>query len=518
VSGRSGDFSVEEKAARRQILEQSFSGQLEACARAFHRLAYLERSDASVLAITRCLREVLVHFPIYRTYGPCEDRAHDAPFLIEAFSAATSTVLSSDRVVLDRLQSWLSEPITGESADLQRRAVTRFQQLSAPLAAKAVEDTAAYRYGRLLSRNDVGFDLKRLGATVDEFHARAMLRRREYPHALLATATHDHKRGEDVRARLAAISEVPELWGRLLADWIDRSAAFCQTLAGKLSPTPGDIAMLFQTIVGSWPLKLAAHDNARFEYADRVARWQQKALREAKLETDWIAPDSDYEAASRSFLMRLVADRVAPALLDDMVSFTRTIAPAGAVNGLTQALLKLTAPGVPDFYQGTEYWDLSLVDPDNRRPVDFDQRIATLENIDVDDLVANWRDGGIKQHIIARVLALRRKSPEIFSEGSYQPIAFSGTHADHVFGFIRRHGDEAAVVIVPRLVHQLLGEGAIIFQAESWGNTAALVDVASDVRFVNLFTGDSVDLKQAVSIQSLLGRVPVALLIRQGLT
>src|SRR5262249_277883 len=225
---------------------------------------------------------------------------------------------------------------------------------------------AFYRYGAALSRVDVGFDPARFADTPADFHAKAQARRAQFPSSMLATATHDHKRGEDVRARLAVLSEIPDEWTETLKRWLAQTAPLREATPGAPAPHSRDIAILFQMIVGAWPPSLTLDDAAGLkEFADRLAGWQQKALREAKLATDWTAPDEAYESAARGFLMRLFTGEAD--LLPDIAHFAHRIGPAGAANGLAQTLLKLTAPGVPDIYQGTEYWDLSLVDPDNRR-------------------------------------------------------------------------------------------------------------------------------------------------------
>src|ERR1043165_5530313 len=351
VSGRPADFSPEEYAARREIIARSFSAQLEACTASFYRLSQLEGAELTRSALRRALIEILAHFPIYRTYATASERpSRDRPFLQTAITGAKATCLPLDRLVVEKLAVWLGQTINDpQAAAIQTRAVTQFQQLSAPIAAKAVEDTAFYRYGRLLSRNDVCFETDLLGVDVAQFHARVRRRQRDFPHAMLATATHDHKRGEDVRARLAVLSERADEWTKLLPDWIARCEPLRRSVEGSLAPHAGDVAMLFQTIVGAWPLDLDASDHeGRRAFAERVAHWQEKALREAKLTTDWTVPNETYESATRHLAMSLVADNALPDLLNDIAVFAARISVAGAVNGLAQALLKLTVPGVPD--------------------------------------------------------------------------------------------------------------------------------------------------------------------------
>lgn len=443
LSGRSPSFAVEEKAARREILARSFGAQLEGCIEAFARSSPVE--DVNRPALRRALTELLVHFPVYRTYATRLERpAIDETYFAPAFEAATRTALPGDRWLLDLLHRWFRD------STFPAEPLRRFQQLSAPIAAKSVEDTAFYRYGRLLSRNDVGFDPHRFGCSPADFHALMQARAQRQPHAMLATATHDHKRGEDTRARLAVVSERPEEWALLLGRWLDRSPDAID---------PADRIMLFQTLVGAWPLDLELDDGAgRAAFAERVIGWQEKALREAKLRSDWTQPDADYETAARTFVRRLVAEDGHLTLLTDIFTYVQQIAAAGAVNGLSQAALRLTVPGVPDLYQGCEYWDFSLVDPDNRRPVDYAARAASLGAVTVGTAVAAWRDGRIKQMLIARLLALRAAKPALLAAGSYEPI----DGPDTVVGFRRRHGADSLWVIVPRLPRRMIETPALL--------------------------------------------------------
>jgi (1->4)-alpha-D-glucan 1-alpha-D-glucosylmutase len=457
VSGRPAEFVEEEIAARRNVLEHLFSAQLDAVVTALHRIAetQVETRDVTAAAIRRALIALLEYFPVYRSYGV--GQRSDA--LTQAVAAAMQEVPAAYHHTLELLERWLGEEATADAA-------VRFQQLSAPLAAKAVEDTAYYRYGVLLSRNEVGADVRRFSITADAFHAVCLARRAHFPDAMLATATHDHKRGEDVRARLAVLSEIPAEWERMVQRWRELNASHRQG-GDHPMPTPGDELILYQMIVGAWPVD-AVDLRA---YTDRLAEWQLKALREAKLETDWEAPNADYEEAARSFLYTIMAD--AGGFVGEAAQFAGHIGPAGAVNGLAQTLLKLTVPGVPDFYQGTEFWDLSLVDPDNRRPVDFAPRIAALEvgHAPV-ELAARWRDGRVKQAVIRRALALRREVPDLFARGHHRPIAVTGPMAAHVVAFARCCGDAHCIVVVPRLPQRLLGSvDSMTISAEAWGGT-----------------------------------------------
>jgi (1->4)-alpha-D-glucan 1-alpha-D-glucosylmutase len=514
ISGRSPSFAAEAQAARREILDRSFTAQLDATARAFHRLASVA-ADVSRAAIRRALKDILANVPVYRVYtAPGHRSEQDVVFVRRAIAAAAATCLPGDRPAVEMLGRWLSgEATPANAADDHARALTCFHQLSGPVAAKAVEDTAFYRYGVLLSRIDVGFDPGRFADAPADFHAVARARHAQVPHAMLATATHDHKRGEDARARLAVLSEIPDEWAAALAHWMARSAPLREAVAGGPAPTPGDIAILFQTIVGAWPPALALADAvACKEFAERLAGWQQKALREAKLATDWTAPNAAYECAARGFLMRLFAGEAG--LVPEIARFARRIAPAGAANGLAQTLLKLTAPGVPDIYQGTDYWDLSLVDPDNRRPVDFSARMGSLDAASIPELAAHWRDGRIKQAVIARALAVRRAAPRLFAEGAYIPIEAEGPLARHVVAFARRLDDATAITVACRLTAGLLAEEGLSMSRLRWrGTRLRLTAECRSAPMRDAIGGTRFEREMPADIGAILSGLPIALLV-----
>ena len=500
LSGRPADFAPEEIVARREIIARGFSSQLEACIASFLSLAKAEpaASDLSRPALRRTLTELLVHFPVYRTYGTVTDR----PFLERAVEGAKSTCLASDRWVVDLLHRWMREPPANGTA------IRRFRQLSAPIAAKSVEDTAFYRYGRLLSRNDVGSDVERFSASPSDFHDWMLLRQSQYPRGMLATATHDHKRGEDVRARLAVLSELPQAWNDKVSRWIKASAR----LRHDGRPVAADIAMLPQMIVGAWPLDLELDDAAgRAVFAQRLAGWQEKALREAKLRSDWTNPDRHYEEAARAFLMGLVAEGSSPDLLANIFAFMQRIAAAGAVNSLAQLLLKLTAPGVPDLYQGTDNWDFSLVDPDNRRPVDFARRQKSLATQYITSAPEGWRDGRLKQAIVVRTLALRRTLPRLFAAGSYEPVIVEGPMADRVVAFLRRHDNDVTLTVVPRLPASLLAAAdRLALDGAAWRDTT--LRFAARLSLMSVLDPESAPLVGSnAAVRQLLARVPIAL-------
>jgi (1->4)-alpha-D-glucan 1-alpha-D-glucosylmutase len=512
LSGRPATFAPEELAARREIVARSFSAQLEACASAWQAIL-ADRVPRPTLR--RLLAEFLAHVPVYRTYGAGPVLSeHDALILREVAANVAKTCLATDRWAVEPLLDAMLAPQT--SSGSWPRAMARFQQLSAPVAAKSVEDTGFYRYGRLLSRNDVGFDVETFSIDADAFHARMQRRRADYPHTMLATATHDHKRGEDLRARLAVLSELAPDWTRFLTRAIEASSPLRRQVGDRLAPTAGDIAMLLQMVVGAWPLDLDRDDEpGRRAFGERLCAWQQKALREAKVESDWACADEAYEEAAQSFAMRLVAKAALPELLDGLLAFVRRIAPAGAVNGLAQCLLKLTVPGVPDLYQGTDLWDFSLVDPDNRRPVDFAARAKTIDRSPA-ELAPSWRDGRIKQALVRRTLGMRKRAPHLFAEGAYLPLRVEGPARDSIVAFARQVQDDWLLVAVPRLVaSSMVEEEVLAFRRDAWRETSVdLPEGMHGVRLHNAFSGCTMNLSSGkLRLDWLFKAGPVALLI-----
>jgi (1->4)-alpha-D-glucan 1-alpha-D-glucosylmutase len=517
ISGRPMEFATEEVTARREMLDRSFTAQLTALVHVLHQMAATDLStrDLSRASIRRSLVEILAGMRVYRTY---QGEAADSK-LVAAVERARHTCLRTDCDTVDWLGLRLADVVHAEAKfrDLGIGATRRFRQLSAPLAAKAVEDTAFYRYGRLLSRVDVGFDAGRFADSTAIFHQKSLQRHRAFPRGMLATATHDHKRGEDVRARLAVLSELSSEWARQLEHWMRQTASLRSKSGSAVSA--GDVAILFQMIVGAWPPTLSVNDLSECAaYAERLANWQQKALREAKLVTEWTVPNEAYESAARDFLVAIFADPPSP-LLGEIEAFAHRISAAGAVNALSQVLTKLTSPGIPDIYQGTEFWDLSLVDPDNRRSVDFASRLEALSaDSHIQDLAKNWRDGRIKQAIIQRGLAFRRASPALFSHGHYLPLAVEGPAADHVIAFARIHRREAAITVVARFTTRLLPtSGGILIPQAAWERTRLSVPDQIGPRFRDALTGAKIiAAEDGIPLPLALKNLPVALLTDVG--
>ena len=440
-SGRPASFAPEELAARQDMLAWEFEGQLAACVDAFARLAASDERTRALTAgmLRRALTVLLWVFPVYRTYGTGTDAPEtDTRSRETARQHAAVLAPPGELGVVDRILAWLAGTEPGDPS-LAAEAVRRFQQLSAPIAAKAVEDTAFYRYGRLLSRNDVGFDPARFSMSVPDFHTAMIARAKRHPRAMLATATHDHKRGEDVRARLAVLSEVPDHWIDSVRKWRAMNDAADAGIAAA------DEYQLYQTLFGCWPSELdSGNREAMAAFRGRVLAWQEKALREAKLRSSWTAPDADYERRVQDFIERLLDASQSPEFLDSLAALERRLRPAANANSLLQVLLRNTVPGVPDLYQGTEYRDLSLVDPDNRRCVDFGPRRRSL-----DEPAAGF--DAAKQALIARVLRLRREHPALWEEGRYEPVTADGPRAANIIAFTRRRGN--ATLFAAGLLH-----------------------------------------------------------------
>jgi (1->4)-alpha-D-glucan 1-alpha-D-glucosylmutase len=501
---RAADFRVEERAARCQILHEVLPSELNATAVAVHRIARQDPGtrDLTLGATRRALAALLVHFPVYRLYaGAAGQTAADERVMARALAGAMIACRRGDRDGLATITRWLAaDPLraapVGRSRQERRRARVRFQQLSAPTAAKSVEDTAFYRYGRLLSRNEVGSDPAAFASMLADFHAVCVARLKAFPRALLATATHDHKRGEDVRARLAVISEWPSLWAALVA-----------AVEAERPCAPIDAAdrlMLLQMLVGAWPVALDRNDEAGIAtFRGRIGAWQQKALREAKLRTDWTTPDPCYEAACRADLVALLAPGAARTAI---AAFAARLMVPGAINALSQSFLRLTTPGIPDLYQGAALWDESLVDPDNRRVPDFGA-LRDMVRREL-PLPAEWRGGAVKLAMIARVLRVRREMPALFATGRYIPVEVEGPRAGHVVAFLRSDGRNRMLAAAVRLPGALVG-GMVtpIIPPAAWQGTRLVLPVGTHGR--ELLTDREVGPK--IMPAALFSSLPVAL-------
>jgi (1->4)-alpha-D-glucan 1-alpha-D-glucosylmutase len=561
ITGRSASFADEALIARRKILAENLSAELDRVTRALHRIARDAQNtrDFTFTSIRRVVAELVVNYPVYRIYPLGGVRsAEDERYFSQALEAARKGLARADHQILDQVAQWLGGKLPDEtpamperhdrqrdraaersrdknpaqsnvnpqpSAGSQRRAAqTLFSQLTSPVAAKAVEDTACYRYGRLISRNEVGADPGEFSLSVDDFHAGNQERAAAFPHAMLCTATHDHKRGEDIRARIASLSEIPDEWATTLRQWSTLNTPLRRG-EGDWAPGPAAEAMLYQTLVGCWPLTLDPSDEAGVhELADRVWQWQLKALREGKLRTSWFAPDEAYENACKDFLFDIVAPQRRNGFLQELSEFVKRIGPLGVIDSLQQTVLRLTSPGVPDLYQGTDLWDFSLVDPDNRRPVDYALRREWLAEVEEkgppSEQLANWRDGRVKLAIVRRALALRKHCESLFAQGEYIPLKVEGEHAENVIAYARHAGSAFAIVIATRLAAPLLDASRDVPHVEPsrWGDTSIVLPEALHSRA--LFDWLSPNAPKAdgerLFMRDALAVMPVALLVEEG--
>jgi (1->4)-alpha-D-glucan 1-alpha-D-glucosylmutase len=452
ISGRSATFADEAVPARQDLVAWQFEGQLGACVASLRALAQAEGRDwLTAGMLRRAVERLMWVFPVYRTYATGEGApASDAAIREAARGAAVPLMPPGEAPVLDVVLGWLAGESTANPEALGE-AVRRFQQLSAPIAAKGVEDTAFYRHGVLLSANDVGFDPDRIACTLADFHEAMVGRAKATPRAMLATATHDHKRGEDARARLAALSAVPEAWEDRARGWLEIAATHAPTV------DPADAYLLLQTLVGAW-------QEGETNLLDRVHGWEVKALREAKLRSSWEAPDEDYEAGCHELATVLLTGNEGIAFREYFAAFLADLAAPALANTLAQTALHLLLPGVPDIYQGCELMDYSLVDPDNRRPVDYTTRRELLAGEDTQGQAGKLR-------LTASLLDLRKRNAAV-REGSYEPLPVTGERAGNVLAFVRRHGSETVLCAVAvRVGEALLGKTIPIPDAQWWGDT-----------------------------------------------
>ncbi|GGC54575.1 malto-oligosyltrehalose synthase [Chelatococcus reniformis] len=476
--------------AKREVIQNSFASELEGLVSDLKRTADADRRtrDYPATALRLALTEIITRFPVYRTYLTDEEPTPDDRALIDdSVDAAKRRSALPDRSVHDFVRSALLGEIDVEGPgrpdpDLIRRFCLRFQQLTGPVMAKSLEDTLFYRYGRLLALNEVGGDPGHFGISVASFHEQNRDRARAWPDALVATATHDTKRGEDARSRLLALSELPEAWEQALADWRAIARPFVAETDEGSQPDDNDQVLLLQALLGAWPLELLAPARGSGSEAwealrERLSGFIVKALREAKRYTSWVNPDEDYERAALELMRRVVVPD-GPFVRAFTPLLTR-LAAIGMVNGLTRTVLKCAVPGVPDIYQGTEFWDLALVDPDNRRPIDYTARLRALdaleEGADAGALLADWRDGRIKQWLLARLLADRAAAPQLYADGDYHPLPATGAKARHCLAFRRSSGGHHRVVVVPRLVATLTAEGTLPLGTDVWSDTRLIL-------------------------------------------
>jgi (1->4)-alpha-D-glucan 1-alpha-D-glucosylmutase len=474
ISNRSPKLTPVLMQAKRRVLETLLTSEFTVLTRLSARIAggHYSTRDYSADSLRQALELYVLHFPVYRTYLTSTGAtAHDRALISETIEKARADWFAADEGIFDFLRDTLTMDLIGpgrvpHSAARVRRFALKVQQFTGPLMAKALEDTSFYRYHRLLALNEVGGDPAAAACPVEAFHQAMRTRAKEWPHGMTATATHDTKRGEDARARLMALTEIPGEWASAVSRWKILNAPHLMIESEMRAPSATFEYALYQTLLGARPLD--GRDDA---FVERIQAYALKAAREGKQETSWLNPNQAYEAGLQTFIARILDSSMSGEFLGSLETLAQRTALLGALNSLSQITLKATMPGVPDFYQGTEFWDLSLVDPDNRRPVDFSERatvLARVENPDWSGLVQNYPDGHLKMAWTRHLLKLRTELADVFAHGDYQPLEVSGPQRDHFIGFARRHGHDAAISVVARSLAPLSQGGRSWPRAESF--------------------------------------------------
>jgi (1->4)-alpha-D-glucan 1-alpha-D-glucosylmutase len=462
--GHSMHFGHLVYAKKRLVMRLSLANDINVLGDMLDRLSEQNRwfRDFTLEALARAVRETIACFPVYRTYvTPGQPVSEEDRAIIErAVVAAKRRNPALEESVFNFLRDILllrfPENLDDEAREAHAHFVLKFQQSTGPIMAKGLEDTAFYIYNRLAALNEVGGEPQHFGVGVDDFHQRNLERQRDWPATLLATSTHDTKRSEDVRARMVAISEVPQLWRSSLQRWRVINRRWKRKLDDAAAPDSNEEYLFYQTLLGTWPIDAAgrAETAAGPEYIGRLQAYMAKALKEAKMNTSWIQPNEPWDAAMNEFVARVLDSSPKNKFLPSFLPMAEEIARLGAINSLAQVALKLTVPGVPDVYQGNEIWDFSLVDPDNRRPVDYRRRAEMLESLNSaapEELLRSWPDGRIKLFLTQRLLRFRRDHAGLFQHGKYLLLTVRGTFADCCVAFAREHEGHWIVVVVPRL-------------------------------------------------------------------
>jgi (1->4)-alpha-D-glucan 1-alpha-D-glucosylmutase len=520
---------------RRLIIRVALASELNVLANQIAKIALSKRHtcDFTLNSLRDALTEVVSTFPVYRTYvSPSGISENDVRYIRSAIASAKWRNPATDTSVFDFVGEVLLTSIAeGQDLAYRNAVITfamKFQRLTSPVMAKGLEDTAFYRYNRLVSLNDVGGDLHRFGTTTPEFHLANQERLRCWPHTMLATSTHDSKRSEDVRSRINVLSEISGLWRLRVREWQRFNRGHKCLLNDRPAPSPNDEYLLYQTLVGAWPSEPLNDPDDWKTFCQRIEDYMLKAIREAKQTTSWINRNTEYETAVSSFVRTLLNPAAKNRFLEDFVPFQRRVARIGLWNSLSQTLLKLTCPGVPDIYQGNELWDFSLVDPDNRRAVDYIRRQQMLESIrewgndpgavSIGALLETPEDGRLKIYLIWRILCLRQQQADLFQQGEYLPLAVEGAKAKYVVAFARRSGTTRALVVVPRLVAGLLNDTDLPpIGPRIWGDTRVLLPFRRcSEKGRNALTGEVLDLQKTdeyakIAVSEALAKFPVAL-------
>jgi (1->4)-alpha-D-glucan 1-alpha-D-glucosylmutase len=476
VNSREDSYSDLVYAGKQLTMRMSMASEINVLGRQLNVLSERDRRsrDFTLNSLRHAIREIIACFPVYRTYAteepePVTDR--ERAYIHMAVARAKRRNPEVGRQVFDFIRSILlkqSDARTRQDREDQHRFVMKFQQITSPVTAKGIEDTVYYRFNRLVSLNEVGGEPDQFGITPEEFHKRMRERQIRWPHSLSASSTHDTKRSEDVRARINALSEIPQEWKACVERWSRMNRKHRKKIESDWLPSRNDEYLLYQTLIGSWPLQALGDETYRL-FCGRIQQYMEKAIHEAKVHTSWVNPNPIYDQATRDFIEAVLYRSASNTFLHDFLPFQERIAHCGLFTALAQLMLKIAAPGIPDFYQGTELWDFTLVDPDNRRPVDYAARAKlalelrrVIDQVEADRpewvhaLADHARDGRIKLYATMMGLDCRRRHPALFQQGAYLPLETGGVKKQHVCAFARLHEGQAVVTAVPRLLATLI--------------------------------------------------------------
>ncbi|HEY9620395.1 MAG TPA: malto-oligosyltrehalose synthase, partial [Crinalium sp.] len=480
-------------------------------------------NDFTINGLKRALAEVLTRFPIYRTYTNSDGVLEsDRPYIEDVIQSAKehTTLLFNELNFIEKLLLLhYDDNLTQTDKDQWLYLVMRIQQYTGPLMAKGVEDTALYVYNRLLSLNEVGGNPERFGISAEEFHEFNQTRQELWANAMSATSTHDTKRGEDVRSRINVLSEIPDEWHQHVRRWAGMNRVHKTKLKGAQMPDRNDEYAFYQTLVGAFPFVDGEYDS----FVNRVKEYMLKAIRESKVYTAWLRQNSAYEEACTNFVQTVLDNPEQNEFLNDFLPFQQRVAYYGIFNSLSQTLIKITSPGIPDLYQGTELWDFSLVDPDNRRPVDFEQRQSFLNAIQeqsktdvltlIEDLLAHKEDGRIKLFLTVQALKARRAYLNVFQRGDYQPLEVGGKFQDHIIAFAKQDQENTIVAIAPRFLTSVIQPGEYPLGESIWADTHVKLPALKTATWQNLITDQPTKADGTLAIGEALKHFPVALLV-----
>jgi len=514
---------------KKQVTEELFPGEVRTLGHYLTEIAHQDRPTVNLMSkeLTKTLVEITACLPVYRTYiRTTEVSPQDQLYLECAIDEARRRNPDIDTITVNFLKDILTLNFPYHLPPKRREAwlnfVLRWQQLTGAIMAKGSEDTALYCYNRLLSLNEVGGQPDSSGLSVGDFHQRNLARLQHWPHTLNATSTHDTMRSEDVRARVNVLSEIPQEWEQHLTQWKQWNERKKGRMNGLPVPEPNIEILLYQTLIGAWPL----NEKEVPEFKQRLKAYMVKAVREAKVFTNWLSPNSDYESSLIRFLESIMDGTKENSFLEDFFPFEKQIAYYGALNSLAQVLLKITSPGVPDFYQGAELWDFSLVDPDNRRPVDFKTRAKMLDELTLQEaqgqesliqqVLNSWEDGRVKLYLTYKALNARKYYSDLFQDGQYMALQVSGHRQEHVCAFARQKGVQCALVVIPRLLTKLAPADIIPVGQDVWKEDRLLLPDGAPERWLNIFTGEKLkvsDTMNRLKLSDVLHIFPVAFLI-----